>query len=381
MNEQPILVYGDGSASAFLVQQLVAQQQKVIWAAGSGARLMPIQPNVKSDLALALVLQAQNFLAHDIGQSHPIEKGLFHRVYRNKGFKLPVWKKGTSLDHQTEAFEELVWKPEQPFLGVQEFRIASRSVALIEDELRLQLETHPLVQMVPPVAILELEIFEKGGKVQFANGFTTEFKQLYFCDSLSELHQIPKLASALKHQVATVRPSNMMSALQVIFHHSVPLKQTFETGMIVPLNRDSGESFDRDALGYFLSPERSIWTVFLQASEVEDNHEIMKKLRKMKQALNRAFDEPEFLPEGKKDFLSTVEKEVVRFEPAFVAVEGQFREAGQQADLILMTGCMGLTVALESVAKRFGIEPVDFMTDAGLVMDLEVGNDAQQAEL
>jgi len=171
---------------------------------------------------------------------------------------------------------------------------------------------------------------------------------------------MPKLATVLNYQVGKAKANTAVSALQVVFHHAETLVQSLETGLVIPMNRDSGESFDRDVLGYFIEPNRSVWTVFLQADEVEENHEIMKKLRKLKQSLNKAFDGPDFLPNGKKDFMSTVEKEQVRFESGFVVIEGEFKESANNSDFVLLNDSFGLTHALEQIAKRFDLQAMNF---------------------
>jgi len=360
----PVLVYGESSAAVFLISQLIKNNESVIWATGSGAKLLPVMPYVKSELALGTLFDARKLISDEIF-AHPVEKGVFHRVFRNKGFKLPSWKKTSDFEAQQQAFEELVWAPEQSCVGVQEIRISGMNPAQIEQQLRQAFETHPRVKKIAATPVLELEVYEHGGKIQFANGQgeserITEFKQFYFCDSLTELKMLPKLATVFKHQLANVKMSDRVSALQVVFHHSEPLRQEIDTGIVIPMNRDAGETFDRDVLGYFVEPTKSVWTVFMQMDEIEENHEIMKKLRKLKQSLNKAFDSPEFLPEGHTDFMSTVQREQVRFEEGCLMTEGSFRESEANPDFAMITDAFGFTQALESIARRFQIEEVGF---------------------
>lgn len=355
----PVLVFGDGSASVFLISQLLKNQESVVWVKDSGSQVWPVMPHVKSELALGALLDCYQFVSNDIF-SNPIEKGTAHRVFRNKGFKMPAWKRSSHVDAQQKAFEELVWTPEQAFLGVTEFKINGISTMKIEEELRAAIDMHPLVKKIELAPVIEFEVFENGGKVQFSNGIITEFKQLYYCGPLSELKTIPKLATVLKYQIGKAKSNSAVSALQVVFHHNEPLLQSIENGLVIPMNRDAGESFDRDVLGFFPEPNRSVWTVFLQSDEIEENHEIMKKLRKLKQSLNKAFDGQDFIPNGKKDFLSTVDKEQVRFEPGFIVVEGEFNESASNSDFVLMNDSFGITHALEQIAKRFEIAPMSF---------------------
>lgn len=355
----PVIVFGEGSAAVFLISQLVKRNESVVWVAGSGSKLLPVMPYVKSELALGALLSCQQVISEEV-VAQTVEKGTFHRVFRNKAFKLPSWKRTANLEQQKQALEEMVWAPEQAFVGVQEIRMGKLNPASVELQLRAAFEEHALVQKITNAPILELEVYEHGGKIQFANGFITEFKQFFYCDSLSELKGLPKLSTVFKHQLGNVKMADRVSAVQVVFHHSVALRQSVETGIVIPMNRDAGETFDRDAMGYFMEPNKSVWTVFMQMEEVEDNHEIMKKLRKMKQSLNKAFDSPEFLPEGHKEFMSTVEREQVRFEEGCLVTEGSFKKSTSNQDFVLLTDAFGTTAALEAVATHFGIEELAF---------------------
>lgn len=356
----PVIVFGEGSASVFLISQLVKKNESVIWVNGSGSKLTPVMPFVTQSSALAVILDSLAQVSEE-GFARPMEQGIFHRVFRNKGFKLPSWKRSANLATQQQAFEELVWEPEQAFLGMQEMRISGLSPARAEEILREAFENHPLVKKAQSAPVLEFEVFEHGGKIQFANGFLTEFKEFYFCDSLAELKTMPKLASVFKHPLSGIKMGDQVNALQVTFHHSVSLNQSLDVGLVIPMNRDAGETFDRDVLGYFLEDKKSVWTVFLNPEECEENHDIMKKLRKLKQSLNRAFDNPEFLPAGTKDFLSTIEKEFFRFEANCLLTAGSLKESKSNPDFAIISDAFGLSLALHSIATRFQIEAVDFL--------------------
>jgi hypothetical protein len=375
----PIVVFGEGSAAVFLIAQLVKRNETVVWAIGSGSKLLPVMPYVKSELALGALLDSQKLVSAGAVFAQPVEKGTFHRVFRNKAFKMPSWKRTANLESQKQAFEDLVWAPEQTYLGLQEFRMAGINPAAIELELRSALENDAHVKKVANAPVIELEVFEHGGKIQFANGFITEFKQFYFCDSLTELKALPKLAPVFKHQLGNAKMGNRMSALQVVFHHSVPLRQEVQTGIVVPMNRDSGETFDRDVMGYFIDSTKSVWTVFMQMEEIEENHEIMKKLRRMKQSLNKAFDSPEFLPDGCKEFMATVEREQFRFEEGCLLIDGHFKKSEMNDDFVLLTDSFGFTAALERIAGRFDISAMEFTGDI-MTETLEDSADVDSSE-
>ncbi len=377
--QSPVLVFGEGSTAVFLIAQLLKHNESIIWVKDSGSQVWPVMPYVKSELALGALIDSHQAICNEVFAS-PIEKGTAHRVFRNKGFKMPAWKRSSNLETQQAAFEEMVWTPEQSYLGVTELRIAGLSTMKIEQDLRAAIDVHPSVKKIEMAPVVEFEVFEHGGKLQFTNGTITEFKQLFYCGPLAELKAIPKLSTVLKHQVSKAKTSSAVSALQVVFHHSEALLQTIETGIVVPMNRDSGESFDRDVMGYFVNPLMSVWTVFLQADEIEENHEIMKKLRKLKQSLNKAFDGLDFLPNGKKDFMATVEKEQVRFEAGFLVIEGEFKTSSANADYVLLNDSFGLSSALEQIANRFDIPALEFNVDMMETTAIEIDDSNELLE-
>jgi hypothetical protein len=354
----PILVYGDGSSSVFLIHELIKRNERIVWVGGASAPLFPVFPHFLSETALCALTSAAESLAMPFESR--IEKGLCHRVFKNKAFKPSNWKKAA----------EQVWLPELSYLGGDECRMEGLNPVLIEEKLRTSFETHPLVTRVERAPVLEFEIFGEGGKIQFANGVLTEFKRFYFCDEPSALKAFPKLQTVFKNQMKGIRPSSRMGALQVVFHHSVGLRQAISRGLVIPMNRESGETFDRDVLGYFVEPTRSIWTVFLNPSECEENHEIMKKLRKLKQSLNRAFEGTEFLPEGKKDFLATIEREQVRFEESALFTEGEIRMSDENPDFVLFMDALGQTRAMAQVAQHFGLSLPEAQMEEAAALDL-----------
>lgn len=344
----PVIVFGDGSSSVYLIHQLLRRGDRIIWVEGSGSKLLPVMPQVQSEQALGILADAAE--SAGISHSRRVEKGFCHRVFRSKAFKLPLWKKSV----------EQTWAPELLQLGDQELRVEGMDPILIEESLRTSFEGNPQVTRVQNAPVIEFEVQEAGGKIQFANGLLTEFKQFYFCDDLSALKSFPKLQTIFKNQMKGIRPGARVGALQVVFHHSTPLKQFLNQGLVIPMNRESGEAFDRNVLGYFVEPTRSVWTVYLQPSECEENHEIMKKLRKLKQSLNRAFESPEFLPEGKADFIATVEREQVRFEEHALWTGGSLEQSASNPDFTLFSDAFGLTPALARLAVHFGVSPPDF---------------------
>jgi hypothetical protein len=127
------------------------------------------------------------------------------------------------------------------------------------------------------------------------------------------------------------------------------------------MHKEAGEEFQRNLWGSFSSDgSRSVWTVFLTASEVEDNHEIAKKLRRMKQTLDRMFAGTEWVPAGKSEFMANVHDEQVRFEEAMVFGAGEppreILNVPKAGGVFFVTDGYGPAPALDQVVTLLGEE-------------------------
>jgi hypothetical protein len=114
-----------------------------------------------------------------------------------------------------------------------------------------------------------------------------------------------------------MRGREPVGCLQVSFQHEAALggSEPRPESFFGPIQREAGEEMQRQVWGHFSSDGlRSHWSVALESREIEDNHEIAKKIRRMKQAVEKMFTGPSWLPEGKEDFIATVTDEQVRFE-------------------------------------------------------------------
>ncbi len=97
-----------------------------------------------------------------------------------------------------------------------------------------------------------------------------------------------------------------------------------QEGFFGAISREAGEETERHVWGYFTGDGmKSYWTICLSSDEAEDNHAIAKKLRRMKNSLDKMFTGTSWVPEGKADFLSNVRSEQVRFEDAILFSEGE----------------------------------------------------------
>lgn len=357
-SQNKVVVYGDSVAAALAVKMLLADKNtseySIFWVSGSGSKVLPVMPSLKSEAAIQVI---ESCRASDSGHLYESVHGIQHRVYKNKSFKLD-----TKLNHQE------LWKPEQMWVTKDEHQLLGLDLVKVEEDLKKELLLEGRVTRIENAEILEFEALEKGGKLQLVNQQQLEFVQFIYADTVAHLRSYPKLWNLFKAQVRSVKTSEMVSVLQVVFHHTQPLLQKIQAGLMIPLSKESGETIDRHVMGYFLEDQRSVWTVFLQGDEAEENHDVMKKLRKIKQCLNKVFEGAEFLPEGVSNFMSTVAKEQVKFElNYFCATEVQSTETLAR-DFVFASDSFGLTYALEQLSHGVDVEtPVEQVWTQGSI--------------
>lgn len=158
-----------------------------------------------------------------------------------------------------------------------------------------------------------------------------------------------------------IRKREPMGVLQATFVHHKPVGAGLLEGFYGPCHKDAGEDIQRNVWGYFSEDgKRSFWTLFLAADEAEDNHQIGKKLRRMKQTLDRMFTGDAWLAAGYTDFMSNVLDEQVRFEEGVVFASGQAPEKVMELSgldgVTFLTDGYGPSLALAQVGVLLGEE-------------------------
>jgi hypothetical protein len=158
-----------------------------------------------------------------------------------------------------------------------------------------------------------------------------------------------------------------MGALQAVFTHSVPMLSGITEGFFAVLNRESGDSQDKQVFGHFYKGGlESVWTTAIAPEEGEDNHLIAKRLRRMKQALEKMFGGSEWIPDGMNgEFGRTIKNEQVRYEEGFVLSSGDVptsplrSEKGAQAcrGIEFVTDGYGVGPALIQILGESGLQP------------------------
>lgn len=268
-----VVVIGNNLSALLCLYQNILEGKKCGWVKGDNASALPVFPN----LGLAtdfheVEKQIQNLgemLGLDFG---PARHGNFIKEFKNKAFRMA--QPGTDLATSFLPEKEL------------QFQV---SLADLEQKLREVLFAHCDIEdlLECPTAV--------------ATG------------SMGQKFDFTKNESPQKH----------VGGIQCIFRHPKLLGQTpLQEGYLSNLGASKANGLERDQnqsfMGYFFDQGKaSVWTVPLTEAEMENNAEIIKKLRKLKSSVEKMFVDS--IP----GFMKLVETEQVRLISEFYEVSGK----------------------------------------------------------
>jgi hypothetical protein len=355
MSSKSIIVVGDGWAALGAVGFLASAGIDVCWIAGSGARMLAPLACLERGPGVGIWAELSQKLGIECGE---LKEGSFIREFRNKAFREPGWTKAPTPESRKEVRDELLWEPERRFIGAFDVRW-SRSLGEIEEDFRRVLLSgiFPNLKRIEGVPITGLKKEDDAIQgVILGSGAYVECSQLIYADRWSLLPGIEGMPKFLPF----LRNREPIGVLQAMFEHEPPTGSGTLESFYASVHRESGEDIERHVWGYFFSAgNRSVWTLCLSAEQGEDNHEITKKLRRLKNALDKVFAGSGLLPEG-KDFGSTVVEERVRFVEEVIFAQGTPPEepfqVPQLAGALFLTDGYGPYWALNQVGSALGIQ-------------------------
>jgi hypothetical protein len=375
---------GDGWSALGCVGFLAKQGKPIVWIPATGARFLPALPTLESGFEQKGALAWQSLANLFQIETGSLQTGSYLREFRNKAFREPLWMKAPTPMERKEVLEESLWGPEQRLVPIFESRFASITPAEIEEQIRAQLisEEFPNVRRIEGAPlnkiVYEADADKKGQEkvhsVILGSGEEIACEQIFYADkwdNLGEIQGIPKPIPFLRYRHGHTPGQHSghkhpkhesMGVFQAVFNHEKPMAVGLQEGFLGSLHRESGEENDRHVWGYFTSEgQRSVWTICLSPEEAEDNHLIMKRLRRMKSTLDKMFQGSAWLPEGKADFMSTVlPGESVRFHEAVILSGGEALTSPQSlphhTGISFLTDGYGPSIALLQAATATGIE-------------------------
>ncbi len=350
------LVIGDGWAAMAAVALLATKSdsETVHWMPSKASRLFSPLASLEAGPASALWETVLNRVGLTPGPAR-FENSL--REFRGKSFRHAPWSKIVSPEERAESRLENLWEGEAAVPPLLEARF-DESFVEQEQELRARLLTLPNVHREEGLEVTGFEVdpLTQQTRVLLLNGETRQAPRVIFADRWSLLSSF----TGMPKPVPMLRKREMMGAVQVVFTHRHPMASDVTEGFYTALHKDAGEDFQRQAWGHFFAGgEKSVWTVLLEPDFTEDNHEIGKKYRRLKQALDRMFVGEPWLRAGEKDFSSTVASEQLHFEERFLFSMGGkdaevLREPVRLKELpgmVFVSDGWGPSVAVEMVAR------------------------------
>lgn len=310
--EKPKIVIGDGWAALGLVAQLLPDNS-VCWISGSRTRISAPLPGLEPGKAVEVLRALTMRWGIDCGA---LLEGNTLRQYRGKTFREPVWEKGQpeqTAEAKEKLMNETLWAPEKWWAGNAGARF-DLSLAEIEENLHRKILTDSSLPLrrIEGLPILSIGHTAEGEqRVVLGSGEELVGSSVYYADRWSLLAGL----EGMPRPVPFLRNRNAVGALQANFVHKSPVGQGVRESFFASLHREAGEEVERHVWGFFFADGmRSSWSLCLAPEEVEDNHSIAKKLRRMKSTLDRVFSGSEIIPQGLSSFGATLVDEQVRFE-------------------------------------------------------------------
>jgi hypothetical protein len=131
------------------------------------------------------------------------------------------------------------------------------------------------------------------------------------------------------------------------FWHKPGFNPLENTTAIIPLLVNPGENSRKSHVAgrfrAYTNGSQSFWIGFLADEEVEDNNEVLRKIKLAKRAIDRA------LP----GFTDSIEKESICFEPRMIKNGPAHQKAHQEPVLgaQLITDCNGLQAVVDNIQR------------------------------
>jgi hypothetical protein len=355
------IVIGNGWSALGAVGFLALKNEKVTWITGTGGRIRAPMPTLEaSNQCRGLELWSELARGLGIEVAQP-ESGSFLREFRNKAFREPAWTKAPSPEERKQVMDEMLWAPERMLTSLFEARLGDLTLGELEEQIRARLSDGEFagIKKIEGVPVQGFRV--DGGRacaVVLSSGEEIEGARIIYADRWSLLPALQGLPKGL----AFTRRRDPVGVLQASFTHEFPVGIGLKEGFFGALHKEAGEEFERHVWGHFSSDgQRSFWTLCLSQEEVEDNHEIAKRLRRMKGALDKMFTGTAWVPEGKTEFMSNVRDEQVRFEEAMIFAGGDAPlepiSVSKIEGLHFLTDGYGPSSALHQVGLLPGLKP------------------------
>lgn len=371
-----IIIIGEGWAAQTAALLASESYSSIHWVSGSGAHLLPATSSMPMGSGAVYLEKMYNSLVQSgaiEGEAAELIRGSFLREFRNKAFREPVWTASPTPDFKQESLMEWLWEGEINLPAIFEVRFQDSQLEIFEAIRSYLLKKESIKRYEGfPAAAIEKSV-DGQFSVTLANGEKISSDQVIYADRLSNLRQIQGVSGIKTGKTMKVldfeRKMKPLSAVQLLINHQMPIGAGVVEHFFMPLHRESEDTHVHQVWGYFTQDgSRSIWTVILDSQDAEDNHAVAKRIRRMKQTLNRTFTEG-WLPTGTQELTQLTASEQVRMEENVIFACEEKLEVpchvliGSEPIPLLLEG-FGPGVAIETATRlMMGSEAVQLAAD------------------
>ncbi len=256
-----------------------------------------------------------------------LENGSFVRESRGKGFFPLAWN-NSEPSESWELRAQALDPGEAAFVPLTEARFEI-DLGQLDSLLRLKVEDaftrNENLSKLAQMPLNSVGPCEEGFEIEFASGVRVRTHEILFCDSWSKLRSVKGIKKNFtSHFISQSEEKGSkefkfsdvgnkwggFAVVQVFFEHVEPVISGSKEGFLFQLSRDAKEEPHTHAMGSFsIDGSFSSWTALIPNEKAEDNHEVSKKIHRVKQALSKAFGslKPGF------EFMKNVHNERVHF--------------------------------------------------------------------
>ncbi|MBI4924427.1 MAG: hypothetical protein HY843_00770 [Bdellovibrio sp.] len=338
------VVYGDGAAALGAIASLLLQNKKVLWITGQNTRLLPVLSVTEDGHGLQFLKAILTKYETDPGE---LKTDSFLREYRYKSFHEAAWMKGQTQEERASIRSELLCARERYMAPLFQTQFENLSFIEIFETLRKKLLNNAQLRHYKDCTINSIA-YEKEKRITLVLSSGEEI----FCDLVFVIDtEWIKLSKAIVKisGLESLKLRHSLGVVQLVLKHRRIMGEDLSESFYMHLNKETNEDIKKHTWGYFFSDgEKSLWSAVLEPEELEDNHEITKKIRKIKQALDRTFCSDPWLKDGEKYFTSTVCEEQVRL------IENAFYEKGEP---VVSPLCSQKLPGLVLLLEGYGVDP------------------------
>lgn len=288
-----VAVLGDGWAGLGSVAFALLNGHQILWIPGTSSSLLPPTLSFSGVSETRVLSQFLEALSIEVGEP---QSGDFTVEYRNKSFREPTRLGDADSSHYAGVEAVLLSSPELRFMGTTAFEIERKLRRLIDSKFSGQVERIE----GDPLKGFEVEAGGRVSSLSLGSGKVVRVDRVIYAADWGQLPMI----EGIPKPIPLLRKRESGGAVQVLFTHKpwsegagsfqnylIPVVPKASGGGNSGASKNRGSDLERHAVGYLIpSQSLSLWTVSLTAEELEDNHEISKRLKKLKQNLDRAFE-------------------------------------------------------------------------------------------